>query len=254
MSIVSHQPSSLSGRWNRSVSVTSRQARLVRNQIPPLVATVLVTALTAAIHGQVVTPAAVAGAAAQKTSGGYSPAMELWYPYGGPAAWVIGVDGVPRPTMTPGTKAVGQTLAAAPITPGNTSGTGWNAPVTPAGGGPVYGGVAAYPSASTPFATEVFRLQEQVTVSKADASVKPKAQIRSTVPAVEPPQGGPESWAQTVFEKVAGGSEAVVGATNWLKLETKELMTDSLKPLDRVRPRKKCPQCGKRHLPGRRCW
>ncbi|HEY6563373.1 MAG TPA: hypothetical protein VIY86_02655 [Pirellulaceae bacterium] len=182
-----------------------------------------------------------------------SPGLEYGYSYGGTSSWIIGPNGVPVAVMVPGSAVASPTSPAAAVE--NTSGIAWNAPVTPASTGPPTTRFDFYSpqgqSRQVPFANDSIMLREQTTVARADAVATARQSLAKPKWAAEPSLAEPESWSQVAFEKAVEGKDAVVGATNWLKLETKELMGDTLKPLDRFSLRPKCPQCGRRHLRGR---
>jgi hypothetical protein len=47
---------------------------------------------------------------------------------------------------------------------------------------------------------------------------------------------------------LTSGTESVFGAWNWMRQETRELIEDTIGPMDRIALRPRCPDCGKRHF------
>jgi hypothetical protein len=155
------------------------------------------------------------------------PAAELWYPYNGAISWAIGPDGAPVPQGSPSPSPPG-----APATGETPPRRTWRPPVVPAESLPGTAHLAGPGDhvGAPPFTAPPQEALEDLQAVDADAS--------ATAPTPEPvyrdlPLPPPEPWTDTVKKSFSSGTQNVVGAFNWVRLESKELVDKTMKPFDR---------------------
>jgi len=171
------------------------------------------------------------------------PAAQLWQSPQADLSWVIGSEGKPKPKREKPTPS----LPARPA-PKSTARKVYQPPVMPAELLPSStrvvpaGGPGASPGQSTPRGS----LQE---IQLVDADTTAPTQRYQANPAPGLPVVKPEpSLPEIVGDQISAGGQAVVGAFNWVRLESKDLMARTVKPLGKFRIRRRCADCGRRHV------
>ncbi len=200
---------------------------------------VVLAFLTSAGLGVLILPslAQEAGSYAPVQSG--DPAAQLWQSPQADLSWVIGSEGKPKPKR----ETPVHPLPSRPATP-STGRKVYHPPVMPAELLP--SPTRVVPAGGTGASTARGSLQE-IQLVDADTTAPTQRFQANPAPGLPIVKAEP-SLPEVVGEQISAGSQAVVGAFNWVRLESKDLMARTVKPLGRFRIRRRCADCGRRHV------